>query len=311
MSATPKILVFWDIMLDKFTYGKVRRLNPESPAPLINVERECYKLGWSANVAANIASLDGVVHLVWALGAWENGKTDTNGAIFGKLCTEHAISLHATFVAAPTITKQRFIEVTYHQQMLRVDYEENLTLSQEQNEEIIRKIHEIQPDIIIISDYNKGMVSKYIVDALKALGTKIVVDAKPKNIELFKDVFLIKPNFKEFCWMVGREMQNEDEEVGFYAKRFANDYHTNLVITRWEKWATLCTIEWEIIHIPTEAKKVFDVTGAGDTFIAALTYGLSQWYSLVDGVILWNKASWVIVSKIGTDVITRGELNLV
>jgi DNA phosphorothioation-dependent restriction protein DptG len=120
---------------------------------------------------------------------------------------------------------------------------------------------------------------------------------------------LVKPNFKEFCEMMNIQwIENTEENISKYWKEFVQNYSTNIVITRWWKWSSLVTKEGEIHHIPSEELKVFDVSWAWDTYIATLTYAISNNYSLVDAVKLSNKASWVVVWKVGTAAITREEL---
>ena len=304
-----RIVVLWDIILDKFTYGFVKRLNPEWPNPLINVEKEEYKLWGAANVANNIASLNDWVALIWIL--WE----DQCWIEVKTLCEQNNITLFSlTSHKEPTITKQRFIENTYKQQLLRVDYEEKFVLQQHHHEEILDALKKISPAYILISDYNKWLIGENLLLKIRAFveqsHAKILVDAKPWNIDLFVWVFLIKPNFKEFTEIVWhKDMENTDENIEKYWILFVKKYWSNLVITRWAKWASLITTDLDIYHIvPEEDHKVFDVTGAWDTFIATVTYAISIWYTLQDAVKLWNKASWIVVDKVWTAVITKEEL---
>jgi D-beta-D-heptose 7-phosphate kinase/D-beta-D-heptose 1-phosphate adenosyltransferase len=135
-----------------------------------------------------------------------------------------------------------------------------------------------------------------------------LVDSKPKNVELFVDTFLVKPNFKEFCEMIWKNIENSDEQIEKYWKDFVKQMNTNLVITRWNKWASVFTKDLEYFHIETQAKEVFDVTWAWDTFIATISYALANWYNLNDAVRLWNKASWIVIWKTGTEIIKKHEL---
>ena len=299
-----KITVLWDIMLDKFSYWSVKKLNPESPAPLLNIEKEEYKLWWAANVAANVSALDERSELIGVL--WK----DINATIFEELCKESNIKLEKITSSSPTITKQRFIETSYQQQLIRADYESKISLSASDEEIILDHIKKEKPEYLIISDYLKGTISENLVSQLKKQIEHIFVDTKPQNIELFKDVFLIKPNFKEFCQIINQEIKNTNENIEHYGKIFTKKHRTNLVVTRWSQWASLITKEWKVIHVPTEAKQVFDVTGAWDTFLAAITVALKKWKTLEEAVILGNKASGIVVGKVGTAVVNKEDLTI-
>ena len=304
-----KIVVIGDIMLDKYSYGSVKRLNPEWPNPLVNIDHEEYRLGGAANVAANIASLNGESELIGVLGE------DNHGKKLHSLCKENNINLSPIINWTPTITKQRIIETTYQQQLLRLDYEQKYTISQEYNEKIFNLIKNLHPQYIIFSDYNKWIINKELVDWVKKYAEdnniKILVDAKPNNIKYFGGVYLIKPNFKEFRQMVGNEeLPNTDEAIKEQWMKFVDIHKLNLVITRGDKWAILITKDGQFYSLPTQAQQVFDVTGAWDTFLSAITYALSQWKDLKSAVELGNKASWIVVGKQWTATVTPVELGL-
>lgn len=299
-----KITVLWDVMLDKFTYGSVKRLNPEAPVPLINIDREEYKLGGAANVAANIASLSEGVSLVWVV--WD----DMNGRIFQTLCGDNGVRFQPIMSSHPTITKQRFIESTYEQQLLRVDYEQRLQLDSQEESEMVRAVESGDPSFIVVSDYNKGIMTRNLMKSFKDRLNTVLVDGKPANIQLFRWAYLIKPNFKEFCEMIGERIENVDSEIEKHGKVFAKDFGSNLVVTRWSKWATLITKTWEAHHLHTQAQQVFDVTWAGDTFLATIAWALENWHTLIEAVKLGNKASGIVVGKVGTAVVSREELGV-
>lgn len=297
-----KIAVLWDVMLDKFTFWNVNRLNPESPAQLMNVQSEEFRLWWAANVAANIASLDSWITLIWLI--WD----DYHGKQFKILCDNLNINFVNIKNNYSTITKQRFIENTYRQQLLRVDYEEKMSLDSNQIKQIINLLIDLKIELLIISDYNKWLVNKELIDNIFELWIKILVDCKPVNIYLFKWTYLIKPNFKEFQQIMLWKIENTDEDIELHWKEFVNQYNTNLIVTRWSKGATLITKDLVVYHLHTEAQQVFDVTWAWDTFLAAISYALSKWNNLVNAVQLWNKASWIVVGKVGTAVVSKEEL---
>jgi len=310
------IIVLWDSMLDVYMYGHTNRKNPESTAPLLTVDREEFILWWASNVAHNLSSLYGGEVTI---GLISIVAKDSNGENFSQLCTEANISLFPLFTGAPTITKTRFVNGQRKSQLLRVDCEVKIPLTDQYIEEMIDILNKRHPEFIVISDYNKGLITWDMVSSLKKFvinkWIKILVDTKPQNLQYFDWVYLIKPNFKEFCEMVGHpwmeenEEANTDENVELYGKQLVGEHKVNLVVTRWHKWSSLVTLEWDVYHFPPiEDISVFDVTGAWDTFIATLVYALEKKYSLPAAVKLANKASWIVIRKFGTATLTSGEL---
>lgn len=293
-------------MVDQFSYGDVRRLNPEAPVPLIHIEREEYRLWWAANVAINVASLVWTVDLIGVVGK------DTHGDMFSDLCKNSNVIFHSLDDIFPTITKQRFIENTYRQQLLRVDYEHSIQLWLKHRQMLINIITTINPDFIIVSDYNKWTINESIIVDLKEisqkLDIKILVDTKVKNADFFKNIYLVKPNLKEFSEFMNVIIENTNDDLEKYGKIFVKNWNTNLIVTRGKHWASLITQWGQVIHIPTQAKDIFDVTWAGDTFMATLTVALSRWHDLQQSVLLANKASGIVVGKIGTAVVHMDEI---
>jgi len=303
-----KIVVLWDVMLDIFSYGDVRRLNPESPAPLLNITHEEHKLWGSANVAANLSSLNNGVDMIGII--WK----DSYGNIFQEMCEKYDITAHLIVGSYPTITKQRFIENTYEQQLLRVDYENIYEKNDEYNKQIIKSLQGIRPEYIVISDYNKGIINEDLILEVKSFAKKnnikILADIKPFNAKFFDGVYLLKPNFREFCEIIGQKIDNTEEQIVKRWSIFVKEMWSNLVVTRGSKWAILMRTNWTSLSVPTQAQQVFDVTGAGDTFIATIAWALASGHDLDTAIMFGNKASGVVVGKVGTAVITKKELDI-
>ena len=254
-----RITVIWDSMIDKYIYWNTDRKNPESPMPLLQVEKEEIKLWWASNVANNIAKLNWWVDLISMI--WE----DSNWVLLTDLCEKEKINLIALFTNAPTITKTRYLDSQYKQQLLRVDYEKKEKITKDNIDKIINILETQKPSYILISDYNKWIVTPEMMQSIKEYADKndikILADIKPSNVDLFQWVYVIKPNFKEFCEMMWIQwIENIDENIEKYWLEFVKKYKTNLVVTRWWKWSTLITIDWNVHHIPAEERKVFDVT---------------------------------------------------
>ncbi len=301
VNKNPKILIIGDIILDKYSYWEITRLNPESSAPLLNILNEEYLLWWAANAARNIANLSWSCDLYWIIG------NDFNWRLLQELFKKNHIKfIWRALKWVDTILKQRFIDIGYDHQILRADYEkkiQNLHLKDSQIE-----VDFDDYEYIIISDYAKGTITEDIMSLVYSSWKPVFFDGKSTNLNLFKGAFLVKPNFREFCNLIGKNIQNIDSEVWEYWLTLAQRLDTNLLITRGSKGASLITKSHEIHHIPTIAKEIYDVTGAWDTFIATVCYGISIWMNLIDAIKLWNKGSAIVIWKIGTQAITKNEL---
>jgi len=292
-----KILVIGDIMLDEYIYGDVSRINPEAPVPILNVTKTEQRLGGAANVANNIVSLGGQCTLIGQVGDDEE-KEELIKELEKKAIKYFLISTDNY----KTIKKTRV--VSENQQFIRIDKETRHEINQEHIDGIIEHIKENGYKAILIPDYNKGMVTKELMDRLKILNVKIISDPKPYNIELFKDTFLISPNLKE-----GKEVTNEEvpERIG---RRITETLNTNLILTCGKEGAYLFEKDInEHTYLPTKAKEIFDVSGAGDTFISTIALAVTTGASLYDSVILGNYAAGIVVGKFGTSTITCKELS--
>lgn len=303
-----KITVIGDSMLDKYVYGDITRLNPEEHwAPLMKVEREEYRLGWAANVAANIKNLWIETQLLGVL--W----CDTEAMIMkDKL---HSLGISDFFVTheSPTIVKERYM---YHgRQMLRVDKEKPWPLMADSVAQILRYIQDNITNIVVISDYGKWIANNDLINSIKKLAIKndikIIADIKPQNIDMFHDIYVIKPNFNEFRWMVWKPDMRPDDLIAIEKlwKNFAKKMNANIIITKGEYGATLCRPNGYVAHFPTiSPKKVIDVTWAWDTFLATISYALSHNYTLEKAIELGNKASGVVIGKLGTSLVEKVDI---
>ena len=303
-----KILVVGDLMLDKYYYGNVNRISPEAPVPIVNVKTEACTLGGAGNVANNLANLGCSVFLIGCTGR------DQNAQLLQKILQEKGIDFYLLERASvPTIAKLRVLGEK--QQMLRIDFEEklNLNLTEENiiRNEIIPKIKTV--DLVILSDYDKGIFSpnltQIIINECKLRNVKVIVDPKGKNWNKYNGANIVTPNFKEFSEIINLVIpENDDEKIKSYGFDLMknNDIET-LLITRSERGMTLLH-DKNSINIPTIAKEVYDVSGAGDTVIATLGAALASNYDLVTSVKLANIAAGLVVGKLGTSPVNLLEL---
>jgi len=283
-----KILVIGDLILDHYAYGNVSRISPEAPVPIVHLKSEEYKLGGAANVAANIATLSGNVTLIGLIGRDRRGKKVI------ELCKKNKIKIFPEYFHK-TIIKTRII--AENQQLVRID-EEQIT-PKDLNPRIIKREAE-KAEIIIISDYAKGTINEDLMKLLTSLNKKIIVDPKPKNKLIYKGAYLITPNQKEALEM------SSCEEIHKAGEQLQKELETNVIITRGKQGMSI--FNNGVKDIPTFAKEVYDVTGAGDTVIATLSLALASGASLESSAILANHAAGIVVGKHGTAKVELEEL---
>ena len=296
-----KILVVGDIMLDHSIIGDVERISPEAPVPVVHVKKEVYNPGGAANVASNVASLGAECFLCGFIG------DDSSGEILVSELIKRGINAEGILTwDYPTIEKMRIFSSSQH--MLRIDYEEKA--SKLSHDCLIDFFNSRQFDAVIISDYAKGTLNKTIVDALKKLNKPMIVDPKPQNTQLYKGAYIIKPNIMEAEQITGIKASNDKgiEQLGVL---LSHELNSNVIITRGKDGVSLFELDKPPINFPTEAKEVFDVTGAGDTFISALTLSIVSGATLKESTLIANYAAGIKVSKRGTATVLLQELEKV
>lgn len=286
-----KIVVIGDVMLDQSIIGEVSRISPEAPVQIVNVKKENYEPGGAANVASNISSLGGKVSLFGFVGKDENAK------ILSRLLIEKKIDY---FFEENFLTTLKVRVRGGNQQLLRLDYEESSPKNF--GKKLLDKLGEeiTNSDLILISDYAKGVIDSNLINFLKSFNKRIIIDPKPQNFSFYKDSFLITPNEKEAFEMSGKK------EISVAGKYLQEKLNCNVLITRGEKGMTLFSDRE--VDIPTVAREVYDVTGAGDTVIATLSLSLASGASLEEGILLANNAAGIAVSKVGAYQVKMGEL---
>ncbi|RJQ49797.1 MAG: D-glycero-beta-D-manno-heptose-7-phosphate kinase [Nitrospiraceae bacterium] len=301
------ILVIGDLMVDQYVWGKVKRISPEAPVPVVEVTSENLLLGGAANVAHNIQSLGGAVYLAGVVGSDDTGKILINK--FG----ESGISTDGIVIDKdrPTTVKTRVI--AHSQQVVRFDKEIKTDISHATLSLLLDYVKECIPRIkgIIISDYCKGMITRTLITkVLHLAGSKVFVAVDPKigHFEYYRGVSLITPNINEASFGAGIDIADEKTLVSAGEALLKKLRCKALVITRGDEGMTLFEKSGRITHIPTCAREVYDVSGAGDTVIAALTLSHSAGASLKNAAIIANHAAGVVVRKVGTAVATREEI---
>ncbi|MCB2426904.1 bifunctional D-glycero-beta-D-manno-heptose-7-phosphate kinase/D-glycero-beta-D-manno-heptose 1-phosphate adenylyltransferase HldE [Methylophaga pinxianii] len=296
------VVVIGDLMLDRFYFGKTKRISPEAPVPVVNIERLEDIPGGAANVAMNIASLGAKCSLSGITGQDEAAKVlQQRLSCVSIECAFHQTTQH------PTIIKSRIISA--HQQLLRMDFESRFTV-----ESGVGMEQQVTPllskdGVMILSDYDKGTLHdpQQWINLAKTNAMTVLVDPKGNDFSKYRGADLITPNLTEFEAVAG-EIQSEADLIE-KAKKLIADYDIKAVlITRSEQGMSLITNDNTEFHLPAIAKEVADVTGAGDTVIATLAAALAAGQSLQQAVTLANVAASIVVSKLGTSTVSEPEL---
>lgn len=310
-----KILVIGDLMLDEFIWGNVRRISPEAPVPVVEVVRQSWFPGGSANVARNLREFSSHVSVMGLTG------TCAHAAQLRKLLADHHIDLDHLLEDSnyQTIVKTRII--AGHQQVVRVDREKKMSLTPQQADRVVQRIGEALPGLsaIIFEDYGKGLLQQELVDRIitlaKKAGVVITVDPNPNNRLEWHSVTAITPNRSEAFASAGRpwtepvDPPQNDEELFEVGSNLLEKWGTqNLLITLGEQGMMLFRPGQAPFHIPTRAREVYDVSGAGDTAIALFTLALAAGATPPEAADISNHASGIVVGKLGTAVVTREEL---
>jgi D-beta-D-heptose 7-phosphate kinase / D-beta-D-heptose 1-phosphate adenosyltransferase len=304
--ARVRVLVIGDVMLDHFIYGSVDRVSPEAPIPVLKVAREAQMLGGAGNVARNIGALGGSVSLIGVVGDDEAGKTLTS-----LLTSEISVALVETG-ERPTTVKTRF--VANGQQLLRADREEAVALSATEQTQLMARIDACIADaeVVVLSDYAKGVVTtavaQHAVMTAQRHGKPVVVDTKAVDLAPFRGARLVTPNARELA-AATRLPVSSNEEVAAAAAHLVQAFDLGgIVVTRSERGMTVLDRGHDVLQLATEAREVFDVSGAGDTVLAVLALALGAGADLHDAATLANVAAGIVVGKAGTAVVQPDEL---
>lgn len=303
-----KVLVAGDIMIDRYLYGAVERLSQEAPVPVVRMQREECRAGAAANVAMNCASLGAIPTLVGIL------ASDKNGRDLIDILNKHDICLRLT--GDKTIrTTQKLRIIGRNQQIARIDTEDKPCSDAVKNMTAIA-IEELNDhDIIVLSDYGKGALAdvQTIIREAKKLGKFVLVDPKGHDYSKYAGADLVKPNIDEMKAMVGG--WSDEAELRAKADKLRQSAGiANVLLTRAGEGMTLYG-DFGMAHIPAKAREVYDVTGAGDTVMAAIAVQLSQGHELLDAAQYANLAAGIVVGKFGTATVSveemKGEMNVI
>jgi rfaE bifunctional protein kinase chain/domain len=298
-----RVLVVGDVMLDKYWYGNVERISPESPVPIVDVQREVVTLGGAANVAANVVGLGAKCTLLSIIGR------DDAGDQIVKLCEQAGIKSDLSFDDKVRTTEKLRI-VARNQQLIRADFESDPT-----HEVLADKLNNYfglldHVDVVILSDYGKGGL-KHIQDMIVAAKSKsipIVVDPKGGDYSRYRGATVVTPNLKEFQQAGGEVRDTQSMQSSAVDIMIEHDFD-ELLLTRSEKGMTWFSRDGDMVHSPAVAREVFDVSGAGDTVAAVFGVGIAIGLARSELLGIANHAAGCVVSKFGTAAIDINELS--
>jgi D-beta-D-heptose 7-phosphate kinase/D-beta-D-heptose 1-phosphate adenosyltransferase len=313
--ASQRVLVIGDLMLDEFLWGKVSRISPEAPVPVVEVTGESYYPGGAANVARNLREFTEHVSVMGLSGA------DAYGDRLRGLITESGIDAGGVQRDAGAVTTVKTRVIARNQQVVRVDRERPATLTAEQFAHARRYLNGAIPKVdgVIVADYGKGFLNQELADLICSMtrdhGKVLTVDPHPHTSLGWRGATVIKPNrieaFSAASMRLTSPVDPPEADAPLFeaVQRLRRLWHPkNLLVTLGEQGMLLFEGDAAPLHIPTRAQEVFDVSGAGDTAIAVLTLGLLAGARPAEAADLANRASGIAVGKLGTATVTCGEL---
>ena len=307
------VLVVGDIMADHFIWGRVSRISPEAPVPVVEVKKDNFLLGGCANVVNNIFSLGARVYVAGVVGA-----DDTGGRLLAEF-RNRGIDTDGIVVekSRPTTLKTRV--VAHGQQVVRFDREDRSPVQAKSVGKILSYIRSVRDNLgaVVISDYNKGVVTRALLEGIReAVADRRIftcVDPKQKDFSLYEGLDIITPNHLEAGLAAGEEILDGGDPVSVGMKLMDRFRFRAVLITRGESGMSLFEKDPRTRYtaFPTEAREVFDVTGAGDTVIGLLALCMAAGASFREAAYLANHAAGIVVGKVGTATMTREELKRV
>lgn len=302
-------LVVGDLMLDEYLWGKAERISPEAPVQVVDVQREDLRIGGAGNVANNLRALGCRVTVASVIGSDQNGQTLLDAF------ASSSITVDGVIKDQTRCTGKKTRVMAAHQQIVRIDRESREVLSTATEQELCHWLSSNIPDfkVVLISDYLKGVLTSNVLSAIietaRSRNIPVLVDPKGVDFSKYKGATCLTPNRKEAEAASGMVVDSDENLQKAAEVIIATANLDNLLITRSEAGMSLFRRAGQVVHIPTVAREVFDVTGAGDTVLAMLGFGLASGLQLADAATLANIAAGIAVGKLGTSVVTPDEIS--
>jgi len=304
-----RVLILGDVMLDQYLFGDAERISPEAPVPVIRLDQERCYLGGAGNVARNVKALGGKATLVSIAG------DDDAGHLLQELLRQEDIEAYMPLCPGRVTTRKTRV-LARNQQMLRLDREKPCPLNPAEERLLLERLEAPAEahEVLILSDYDKGLVSASFMDGLRAMLSSlsrpplVFVDPRPQHIDLYQGVFLLTPNVKESAEAVHLPTRSQNEIIAAGRALLTRSKAFHLLITLGSQGMALFMETGEVWRIPTSAQAVFDVSGAGDTVISAIALGMAAGMPLLPACMLANFAAGIVVAKVGTACAAPEEL---
>ncbi|MEX0906937.1 MAG: D-glycero-beta-D-manno-heptose-7-phosphate kinase [Gemmatimonadota bacterium] len=305
-AATVRVLVVGDVMLDVYLRGSASRISPEAPVPVVRVDSEARALGGAANVAANVVALGAACDLIGCVGV------DRHGGELAAELQRLGIRPHGLLPneARPTTVKTRIM--ARQQQVARYDQETDDDLSDAACAEVIGRIRALLPDAdaVVLEDYNKGLLTRSVIEAAieaaRQAGVPVVVDPKSRHFFDYRGATLFKPNQPELAAALRSPVRAED--AAWLQEVLEKIGSEHLLVTLGEDGMALLTADGDHVRVPTVARSVYDVSGAGDTVTAVLAVALAGGATVIEAAIMANYAAGIEVAKAGVATVSPAEL---
>lgn len=303
-----RILVIGDIILDEYIWGDVSRISPEAPVPVVNIMDETRRLGGAANVLNNIVSLGGQAVLCGVVGS------DESGSYMNEQIEALGVTPEGIIIDQQRCTSVKTRVIAHNQQVVRFDRETRKPVEIDSIKKLIKTVKDNlkRIDAIIIADYGKGVVSSKLIGDIKKLISEtdiiLAVDPKIENFKYYKEVDIITPNHHEAGSFCRFDITDEDSLIRAGNYILEKIRCKSVLITQGKDGMTLFEAGSNPCHIPTVARKVFDVSGAGDTVISALSMGLASGMNRQSAALISNFASGIVVGEVGTSTVSAEDL---
>jgi rfaE bifunctional protein kinase chain/domain len=302
------VVVLGDMMVDRFLWGSCTRISPEAPVPVVRIERESASLGGAGNVARNVVALGGA-----ALPVGLHGR-DADGGLLVRLCEEAGIESAGLVPVEgrPTTIKTRI--VAHHQHVVRFDREDDGPLGSGTSEALQARALSCLAgaSALVVSDYDKGTLSAPLLEQVlpeaQRLGVPVIVDPKIRLMPHYRPVTVVTPNAREAGEAAGVRLRTEADLLDAGRTLLGRLGCPWLLVTLGERGMLLLSADGTSLEVPTRAREVFDVSGAGDTVVATLALALASGAAMPEAVVLSNLAAGVVVGKLGTAALTKDEL---
>ena len=305
--AKTRALVVGDLMLDEYVWGAVERISPEAPVQIVDVKRKELRLGGAGNVINNLLTLNSQVDVVSVVG------DDDDGQFLLRRLQERGVLKHGVFGQPGRVTSRKTRVFATNQQIVRIDQETRAGITTESEERILSHVRTVVSniDVIFLSDYQKGVLTDSLLREIIAIGRNanvpVIVDPKGDDYRKYHGATLLTPNRKEAQQATGVMIRDEATLLEAGRKLVADLELGALVLTRSEQGMTVFSTTGEI-HLPTVAREVYDVSGAGDTVLSLFGLGMAQQLSLESSAELANLAAGIVVGKVGTSTVSAQEM---